>query len=55
MHYGIGCIHQKLGDYEEWPAVVAQLADESEGPRVLMALSAGGMTAVSAAAAAAAT
>ena len=40
------------GDYDEWPAVVAQLADESEGPRVLMGLSVGGMTAVFAAQAA---
>lgn len=41
-----------LGDYEEWPAVVAQLADETEGPVVLMGLSAGGMTAAFAAEAA---
>jgi len=36
-------------DYDEWPAVVAQLADEAEGPVVLMGLSVGGMTAVLAA------
>lgn len=40
------------GDYDEWPAIVAQLADEAEGPVVLMGLSAGGMTAVFAAEAA---
>lgn len=37
------------GDYDEWPAIVAQLADETDGPVVLMGLSAGGMTAVFAA------
>ena len=37
------------GDYAEWPAVVAQLADETEGPVVLMGLSVGGMTAAFAA------
>jgi alpha-beta hydrolase superfamily lysophospholipase len=37
------------GDYGEWPAVVAQLADETEGPVVLMGLSVGGMTAAFAA------
>jgi pimeloyl-ACP methyl ester carboxylesterase len=36
-------------DYNEWPAVVAALADETEGPVVLMGLSVGGMTAVFAA------
>lgn len=40
------------GDYDEWPAIVAQLAGEIEGPVVLMGLSAGGMTAVFAAEAA---
>lgn len=40
------------GDYDEWPAIVAQLADETDGPVVLMGLSAGGMTAVFAAEAA---
>ncbi|MBW0152794.1 MAG: alpha/beta hydrolase [Phenylobacterium sp.] len=38
------------GDYAEWPAVVAEIADQVEaGPVVLMGLSLGGMTAVSAA------
>lgn len=37
------------GDYGEWPAVVAQLADECEGPVVLMGMSVGGMTAAFAA------
>lgn len=37
------------GDYGEWPAVVAELADETEGPVVLMGLSVGGMTAAFAA------
>lgn len=38
------------GDYAEWPAVIAALADQVEaGPVVLMGLSLGGMTAVSAA------
>lgn len=37
------------GDYDEWPAVVAHLADTSEGPVVLMGLSVGGMTAACAA------
>ncbi len=36
-------------DYDEWPAVVAQLADESAGPVVLQGLSLGGMTALFAA------
>ena len=36
-------------DYEEWPAVVAALADACSGPVVLMGLSLGGMTAVFAA------
>ncbi|WP_227287768.1 alpha/beta hydrolase [Boseongicola sp. H5] len=36
-------------DYEEWPAVVAELADACAGPVVLMGLSLGGMTAVFAA------
>jgi pimeloyl-ACP methyl ester carboxylesterase len=40
------------GEYAEWPAIVVQLADETEGPVVLMGLSAGGMTAVFAAEAA---
>ena len=39
-------------DYDEWPAVVAALADETPGPVVLMGLSVGGMTAVFAAEAA---
>lgn len=37
------------GDYGEWPAVVAELADETQGPVVLMGLSVGGMTAAFAA------
>jgi alpha-beta hydrolase superfamily lysophospholipase len=37
------------GDFGEWPAVVAQLANETEGPVVLMGLSVGGMTAAFAA------
>lgn len=37
------------GDYGEWPAVVAQIANEIEGPVVLMGLSVGGMTAAFAA------
>lgn len=37
------------GDYAEWPAVVAELANETEGPVVLMGLSVGGMTAAFAA------
>jgi pimeloyl-ACP methyl ester carboxylesterase len=36
-------------DYDEWPAVIAALADQTEGPVVLMGLSVGGMTAVFAA------
>ena len=36
-------------DYAEWPAVVAELADQAAGPVVLMGLSVGGMTAVFAA------
>ncbi len=36
-------------EYEEWPAVVAELADSSDGPVVLMGLSVGGMTAAFAA------
>lgn len=36
-------------EYAEWPAVVAELADASDGPVVLMGLSLGGMTAVLAA------
>jgi pimeloyl-ACP methyl ester carboxylesterase len=36
-------------EYDEWPAVVAALADETAGPVVLMGLSVGGMTAVFAA------
>lgn len=37
------------GEYGEWPAVVAELADAAEGPVVLMGLSVGGMTAAFAA------
>lgn len=36
-------------DYGEWPAVIADMADECAGPVVLMGLSLGGMTAVLAA------
>jgi len=36
-------------DYDEWPAIVAQLADETEGPVVLLGGSVGGMTAALAA------
>ncbi|MFQ6549643.1 alpha/beta hydrolase [Aestuariibius sp. 2305UL40-4] len=36
-------------DYEEWPAIVADLADGCAGPVVLMGLSLGGMTAAFAA------
>ena len=36
-------------DYDEWPAVIAELADAAEGPVVLMGFSVGGMTAVFAA------
>lgn len=36
-------------DYREWPAVVAELAERSQGPVVLVGLSVGGMTAVLAA------
>ena len=36
-------------DYNSWPSVIAALADETEGPVVLMGLSVGGMTAVFAA------
>lgn len=39
-------------DYGEWPAVVAALADDCQGPVVLMGLSVGGMTAALAAQAA---
>ena len=39
-------------DYGEWPAVLTALADECEGPVVLMGLSVGGMTAALAAQAA---
>lgn len=39
-------------DYDEWPAVVAALADNHQGTAVLMGLSVGGMTAVLAAQAA---
>ena len=35
--------------YAEWPAIIADLADASDGPVVLMGLSLGGMTAVAAA------
>jgi alpha-beta hydrolase superfamily lysophospholipase len=38
-------------DYDEWPAVVAELADEIEGPVVLLGASVGGLTAAFAAAA----
>ncbi|MGF1614300.1 MAG: alpha/beta hydrolase [Gammaproteobacteria bacterium] len=37
------------GDYDEWPAVVADLADRAEGPVVLLGGSVGGMTAALAA------
>lgn len=37
------------GDYGEWPAIVAELAGGTEGPVVLVGLSAGGMTAAFAA------
>ena len=37
------------GDYGEWPAIIAQIADETEGPVVLMGLSVGGITATFAA------
>ena len=37
------------GDYAEWPAVVAEIADAQPGPVVLFGLSMGGMTAVFAA------
>lgn len=37
------------GDYDDWPAVIAALADDCTGPIVLMGLSVGGMTAVFAA------
>lgn len=37
------------GDYGEWPAIVAAMADGTDGPVVLMGLSLGGMTAVLAA------
>lgn len=37
------------GDYAEWPAAVAEIADAQRGPVVLFGLSMGGMTAVSAA------
>lgn len=36
-------------DYAEWPAIIAELADQETGPTVLMGLSMGGMTAVAAA------
>ncbi|MEN0000168.1 MAG: alpha/beta hydrolase [Pseudomonadota bacterium] len=36
-------------DYDEWPAIIAELADEADGPVVLMGLSVGGMTAAFAA------
>jgi alpha-beta hydrolase superfamily lysophospholipase len=36
-------------EYEEWPSVVASLAESVEGPVILMGLSVGGMTAVMAA------
>ena len=38
------------GDYAEWPAIIAALASEVEGPVVLMGLSMGGLTAAYAAA-----
>lgn len=48
--YGLTQPAQKYrGEYDEWPSVVAQLANETAGPVVLMGLSVGGMTAVLAA------
>jgi alpha-beta hydrolase superfamily lysophospholipase len=34
------------GEYSEWPAVIAEIADNEPGPVVLMGLSMGGLTAV---------
>lgn len=36
-------------DYDEWPAVIAEMADSAEGPVVVLGASVGGMTAVFAA------
>lgn len=37
------------GDYSEWPAIIAQIADETPGPVILLGMSLGGLTAVYAA------
>ena len=36
-------------DYNEWPSVIAEIADDAQGPVVLMGMSLGGLTAVFAA------
>lgn len=41
--------HETPGDYAEWPAVIAELADSQSGPCGLAGFSVGGMTAVFAA------